>query len=193
VIALTATLLLLWSAFDAPKSLTALSHGLRLLRAPDWRIRTNGSALYVSGPIAAGLGDAVEKAITSTKGLRIVVLDSWGGDTHEAMRIATAIEGNHLSTGVDHRCASACTFIFAAGRERILLPPGKLGFHGCHDVLWYFPCKSGSEEDYLVARGVDRGFAHKALEFDPSSVWFPTVAELLEARVVTGTTIEGHQ
>ena len=131
----------------------------------------------------------MEKAIAVNPGVRIVVLDSPGGFVDEGIRIGHALKQSGLATGVDHRCASACTLAFAAGKDRILLPPGRLGFHGCHDVAWYSYCNIAESEDYLVANGVDVQFVRKAMRVDPRKIWYPDTSELLAARVVTSTAI----
>jgi hypothetical protein len=148
--------------------------------------------LRISGPIDVGLLAAVEKALAGNSAIRIVVLDSPGGDTTEGLRVAETVRHKHLATGVNGECASACTFIFAAGTERILLPSGRLGFHGCRDVFRYFTCSTWQLEDFLVNSGIERAFARKALGVAPEDIWFPTPAELLAAHVITRTSVVEH-
>ncbi len=187
----TALLTVLWATFDVPKSIRALSNARELLREPQWSVRADGYRLRVTGPIDVGLFAAVERALIDNDAIRIVVLDSPGGDLDEAMRVAAMVRLRRLTTGVSRRCSSACTIIFAAGAQRILLPSGKLGFHGCRDALDYFRCVDSEEEDLLVTYGVDRGFVHKALGIAPDMMWFPASTELLAAHVITSTTVPG--
>jgi hypothetical protein len=185
----TALLTLLWATWDVPKSFRAISNAWELLREPQWSVRADGYRLRVTGPIYVGLFPAFEKALADNPAIRIVVLDSPGGDVDEAMRVAAMVRLRRLSTGVNRDCSSACTIIFIAGTERILLPSGKLGFHGCRDTLMDLPCRNSAEEDLLVNYGVDRAFLHKALGIAPERIWFPTPAELLAAHVITSTTV----
>jgi fumarate reductase subunit D len=189
----TAVLTVLWATFDVPKSFRAISNARELLREPQWGVHADGYELRVTGPIDVGLFPAVDKALADNPAIRIVVLDSPGGDVDEAMRVAAMVKLRRLSTGVNRDCSSACTIIFAAGTERILLPSGTLGFHGCRDALAYFPCRNSAEENLLVTYGVDRAFVHKALAIAPESIWFPTPAELLAAHVITSTTVVRYQ
>jgi hypothetical protein len=189
----TAFLTVLWATLDVPKSFRAISYARELLRGPQWSVRADGHRLRVTGPIDEGLSAAVGRALADNPAIRIVVLDSPGGNVDEAMQVAAMVGLRRLSTGVSRRCSSACTIIFAAGTERILLPSGKLGFHGCRDALEYFPCRNTAEEDLLVTYGVDRAFAHKALGIAPERIWFPTPAELLTAHVITSTSVVGHR
>ena len=89
-----------------------------------------------------GIAEAVEQSLAATRSVRIVVFESPGGDIDEAMRIGRDIKQNGLETGVSTECSSACTYSFIAGRERILLPGGQLGFHACKKTVWYFECEN---------------------------------------------------
>jgi len=185
----TAFLTAFWSIFEVPTSFRAIDNARELpfLDSP-WSVRADGHRLRIAGPIYPGLLAAVEKALAGNPAIRIVVLDSPGGDAVEGMRVGDLVKGKHLATGVNRDCESACTYIFAAGTERILLPPGRLGFHGARTSFWEFSVGNWGEE-FLVSYGIDRAFAHKALGIAPASMWFPTPAELLAAHVITSTTV----
>jgi hypothetical protein len=188
VIILTGSGALLWSIGDVPSSVIAISQALPSLHAPRWTVRTRGSALYIRGEIDGGLADAINESLTQTPDIRSAFLDSPGGEVTAAMRIAQMLKARGISTVVRRDCASACTIIFSAGRERLLLSPGRLGFHDCRDViLWYLPCDTRNQENYMISEGVDPRFAQKALAVDSHKIWYPSVAELLRAHVVTDT------
>ncbi len=187
-IALCGMLVLLWSVADVPSSLMALAQAVRPAHLATWSVRTRGTALFIRGEIAAGLGAAVDQALLARPDLRTVFLDSPGGDVGEALRVADVIEAHGLSTVVRRQCASACTALFVAGRERRLLPLGRLGFHACrYAILWYWPCSSREQERRMVAAGIDRRFGREALSVDAHRIWYPPLARLIAAGVVTGT------
>ena len=73
-----------------------------------------------------------------------------------------------------------------AGKQRILRKGGSLGFHrGAFPGSQANDLGSGVERDIYSAAGITKAFIDKALATDNSSMWRPTEAELLSAKVVT--------
>ena len=171
-----------------PDTALAARDGMRLVPGRDWSVVVDGNLLRISGEFTRGIGDSVKAAVDQNQGLRVVVLDSPGGDTGEGLQIARAIKGHALSTAVKNRCSSACTFAFVAGRERILLPNTHLGFHACRQMIWYAECTNKMYEAYFVENGIERRFIRKGMAVPWKSIWYPTVDELIAANVVTRTT-----
>ena len=58
-----------------------------------------------------------------------VLLEGPGGDMVEGIRVALTLWNAGLDTHVDSRCASACTLIWMAGKNRTLGAEGTLYFH----------------------------------------------------------------
>ncbi len=86
--------------------------------------------------------------------------------------------------------ASACTFVFVAGTERLLLSSGRLGFHACRGNTWLDECNKEKDiVEFLKSMGIDEKFAEKGQRVPSSDVWYPTTQELLAAHVITGTEI----
>ena len=127
---------------DVPDTALAVRDGTRLVPGRDWSVVVDGNLLRISGAFTPGVGDSVKAAVDQNQGLRVVVLDSPGGDIGEGLQIARAIKDHALSTAVKTSCSSACTFAFVAGRERILLPTTRLGFHACRQMIWYSECNN---------------------------------------------------
>jgi hypothetical protein len=186
-------LILFCLVLQLPVSAVALSQGARMLHGPLWHVTVDRSVLRISGEFTEGISEAVEQRLSANPAIRIVVFNSPGGNIEEALRVGRAIKDRGLATGVSNQCASACTFSFAAGRERILLAPGKLGFHGCRRMVWFSDCRNGTYVAYMVANGVQRDFITRALSVSPERLWIPTPAELLAAHVITGTTIQARR
>jgi hypothetical protein len=192
VVLITAVPLILFcSVVQVPAVPVALSQGARMFRGPLWHVTPDRRALIVTGEFTKGIAEAVEQSLAATPSVRIVVFESPGGDVEEAMRIGRYIKTNGLETGVATECSSACTYSFIAGRERILLPGAKLGFHACQRVVWYSPCENQKYSNYLLASGIDESFIRRALSVDPLDVWYPRPEELLAAHVITRTRPDG--
>ncbi len=69
------------------------------------------------------------RRIVRRNNIETVVLDSPGGDVYEGLQIAAMIHDQGLSTFVPENalCASACAYLYFAGKERIA--EGDLGVH----------------------------------------------------------------
>ena len=162
-------------------------------RGPLWRVTSDHTLLYVTGEFTKGIAEAIEQSLATTRSVRIVVFDSPGGDIEEALRIGRDIKQIGLATGVSKECSSACTYSFVAGRERILLRGGQLGFHACQKSVWFVGCENQKYSNYLAASGIDEAFIRRALSVAPPDVWYPRVEELLAAHVVTRTRVDGSE
>ncbi len=194
VLLITAVPLILFCLIaQVPATAVALTQVPHLSQGPLWHVSTDQGLLRVTGEFTPGIAEAVEKSLAATRSVRIVVFDSPGGDVEEAMRIGRDIKQIGLATGVSKECSSACTYSFVAGRQRILLPGGKLGFHACQKVVWYFPCENQKYSGYLAASGIDETFIRRALSVDPRDIWYPRPEELLAAHVVTRTRVDGSE
>jgi hypothetical protein len=187
VLLATMPILLISVISEIPSTAVAFQNGIHLVPGKPWNVVADGNILRISGEFTLGVGQAAEHVINSDPNIRIVVLESLGGDIAEGMRIAAAITSHNLSTGVQDECSSACTDAFVAGRERIILPHTLLGFHTCHPMVWNSLCNNAEYESYLVKKGIDRQFAREVLAVPPEKIWYPTEKELIEAHVITRT------
>jgi len=176
------------SLLQVPAVPLVLSRGFH---GPPWRVTVDRRVLIVSGEFTPGIAEAVERSLAANPSVGIVVFESPGGDIEEALRIGLAIKQDGLETGVATVCASACPYSFIAGRERILLPGGKLGFHACRKRVWYFECENQKYSSYLIANGIDETFIRKADSVAPQDIWYPKPEELFAAHVITRTRPDG--
>lgn len=180
------------TVFYAPLADNSMADAIASVGTPPWTVRTDGTALRIGGTIRSGLSKAVETAISENPQLTMVALDSVGGGSAEARSVGRIIKRHQLTTVVSELCASACTEIFAAGRERFLLPPGKLGFHACDPQVWYDNCDIKEEQDYFTSMGIRLWIIQKAEAVPNAGVWYPTTAELIAANIVTGSQLPTH-
>ena len=191
VLATAVPLIFFGFAVQLPSIGYVVSQGAKMARGPLWHVTVDRRVLIVRGEFTHGLADAVEQSLTANRSVGIVVFESPGGDIAEAMRIGRDIEQSGLETGVATECSSACTYSFIAGRERILLPGGRLGFHACRKAVWYIECETKKYSTYLAASGIDEIFIRRALSVNPQDIWYPKAEELLAAHVITRTRPDG--
>ncbi|MDA0961804.1 MAG: hypothetical protein O2898_02680 [Proteobacteria bacterium] len=156
--------------------------------------------------------------------VRVVHLNSYGGELTEARDMADMVTRRGLSTRVTGTCDSACVLIFLAGDQRSLASGAAIGFHrfswaadsvrdfydaNAQDFDWSDPfdlaewlyedtqVKIFEHLNYMLARGVDPGFAIQTLREDSEGMWYPPRAVLIASGVVTdadpeSSDIPGH-
>jgi len=154
------------------------------------QVVVEGDTIRLEGNITSGISDRFAQALAAAPAVRTAVLNSPGGRQGEAERMARAIAARGLNTYAEGVCASACTHLLLAGRERSAEPGTPIGFHQPS-----FPGASRWElsgaieqmgDDYRRA-GVDPAFVERALQTPAQSLWSPPHDELVAARVLTST------
>ena len=80
---------------------------------------------------AARMRDALEQAQKSGRPVRLLRLSSNGGQFQASLEVADVIRGHRLTTVVpaNHRCASGCVTLLAAGLEKIVESGALVGVH----------------------------------------------------------------
>jgi hypothetical protein len=150
------------------------------------RMLNSGTEAEIIGGIKYGATADLEKLLDTYSGVRTLHLDSIGGRIGEGKKLNALIRARSLDTYVEGKCLSACTLAFVAGQQRILRKGGSLGFHrGAFPGSQAKDLGSDVERTIYSAAGITTAFIDKALATDNSSMWRPTEAELLAARVVT--------
>ena len=130
----------------------------------------------------------------------------------EGRLLAALVRKRRLDTYVEYYCASACTQVFVAGRDRAIGQDAQLGFHQAVVVdkdgqakrvrratertlspLLVFGV-NGNDTLRLAYEqaGIDEGFIARVLAQPHSDMWTPTVAELQAAKVVTRLAAPGE-
>ena len=153
------------------------------------RLLRDGTEIELSGGIKFGTAEKLAALLETAPQVRALRLDSHGGRIGEADRIAQIVRARKLITYVSDHCESACTHIFLAGRERWMAAGAKLGFHQPD-----FPGMTAlermtmlrDERATLIAAGLPKSFADRAMATPPSSMWYPSGQALLEAHIISG-------
>lgn len=144
--------------------------------------------------------------------VRVVELNSSGGDYFESFDMAHAIADFELDTRVVGSCESSCAHVFLGGVRRTLARGGRIGFHqstwGADSAESYyddwaaeerwqtpFDMVSWTYEDtqtevydrlmFMIDRGVDPRFAIETLRQPAGGIWYPDRAALLAAGYLT--------
>jgi hypothetical protein len=153
-----------------------------------FRVLRDGRELEFSGGITYGAAKEFQQFIDAMGVVQVVHLNSPGGRVEEADRIGRLLRDRKLSTYVVNDCLSACTHIFLSGRERLISPEGRLGFHQPDAPGLTMEQRRTllvNEEQRLRQLGVTAAFARKAILAPPDNMWYPSVGELIAEHVAT--------
>jgi hypothetical protein len=159
------------------------------------RLLGNGTELEFTGALTVAAVGELDQALARNPGVRVLQLTSEGGVGGPSVRLADKLQARGLVTYVPAYCASACTFIFMAGRARYIAPGARLGFHEAASVHGTGEGDSSYNEAlgrWLVAHGVGADFVAKAISTPHDSMWQPDAATLLKAGVITGIGAPGQ-
>lgn len=173
----------------------------------DTETDVEGEPAEITDEDAARLRDILKKSPEITE----LQLNSVGGSVYAGQEIAGLVLEYGLDTLVDGTCISACVDVFLAGGRRRMTIGSSIGFHqrnwpseAVHQYYrserksrrWATPFEFGSwiyvdtqrevydHLSYMVARGVDPGFAIETLRTDPGGEWFPGRLRLIAAGVL---------
>lgn len=172
---------------------------------PNIYLSADGKTIYLIGSIMDDSFKRFDALLSKSPNVRTLFLSSPGGLTLEARLIAAEVRKRRLSTYVEQYCASACTQLFVAGRERVIGKEGVLGFHQAVGVdrrgratrvnraterklspttVFGVNGNDTLRLAYELA-GIDKGFIDKVLEKSHEEMWFPSAKELTAAKVIT--------
>lgn len=158
----------------------------------DMSVTERGDAISINGMLSAGTADRFEALIRDTPRAKTVLLQSDGGRIYEALRMAAVMRARGLDTRVDRHCASACTLLLLAGKDRSAHRFAQIGFHQ-PDFPGISPTErrefvASNRKDYIAA-GVEQGFVERVMATPPAEMWYPTHAELVAAGALTAEEI----
>ena len=179
--------------------------GPKIEPSPRIFLSADGETIYLVGEISGDTFLRFDALLLTAPKVKTVSLASVGGLVLEARLVSALVRKRKLSTYVEFYCASACTQIFAAGRERVLGKDAKLGFHqgisigsdgktGTSDAVTdrklsptsVFGLSANDTLRYAYqGAGIEQGFIDKVMEVSHDTMWLPTTQELRDARVIT--------
>jgi hypothetical protein len=162
---------------------------LRRVDAYEVRLRKDATELVLVGGVGRGLAGRVKSLFEQNPGIKTVHLNLYkGGRLDEARKLKDLFREKGVTTMVEGACVSACPLAFLGGKERLITPGARLGFHtpmvpGSRPPLDIFLQLSWERD--LRAAGVSQGFAFKVSQTPPKAMWYPDETELLEGGILT--------
>ncbi|MDO6568907.1 hypothetical protein Q4561_17675 [Alteromonas sp. 1_MG-2023] len=156
--------------------------------ATQFRVLNDGTELELYGGIEIGSELLLLEALQQNENVSTIHLHSIGGRLIGALRLADIVKEYNLNTYVKTSCASACTIVYLAGKERLLGEDGVLQFHApalggksLHDNTDLNGAFDGAYKD----AGVPNWFAKKIRNTPNTELWAPSHKELLRAGIVS--------
>lgn len=181
---------------EIPTVINAWRHAATMSEMPpaEFRALRGGTEIEFSGGIHADTAGRLETLLSQNPRVRVIHLNSNGGDLAGGHAMAAIIRSRGLDTYVRSECVSACAAAFLAGRNRLLRDGAKLGFHAPTVVAGGLTGEQAvaNERRKLAEAGLPDWFVARAFSVRGEAVWFPTPDELLSARAITDTTDGRH-
>jgi hypothetical protein len=154
---------------------------------PRWiSLNTILGRIVVHGYLTRSQVSGLEREIAALPGVRTVELDSDGGRLEAARRMAEVVRAHHLDTLVSKECDSACTLVFLAGNRRLLGRNARLGFHTASAGGQPLMTTDAALVEEATRSGVSEQFLRKAYSVPANEMWYPSIRELVAAKVATG-------
>lgn len=144
--------------------------------------------LYLTGAINdRSVDETMEKLRASS--ISYLWINSHGGLTAPAIRLAHYIRDNQTTVVADGQCDSSCAIIFAASPRGIISPGTRIGFHEAESIVEFdTPELRAENERYLDAVsnyykevGMPDWFVTKLAQ---EEFWTPTLIQLIELGLV---------
>jgi ATP-dependent protease ClpP protease subunit len=151
----------------------------------------HGTTISISGEIDETLYDSFAYLGAALKSIDTIELNSPGGNFEYAVLLSQKIQQLNVTTVVRSgaSCASACVYLYSAGKKRIASRNSWFGVHGVRiggDLAWRIITNCSSQDNSLHEQTFSRA-CHKML--DATKVWAQDATEkqfeLLEANGVS--------
>ena len=167
---------------------------------------------YGKQPIKLGHDDRLLKVLEQNKNIKLLKLESSGGNINVAKRMANIIIDAQLDTHVNELCSSSCVRLFLAGNTRTANLGAQIGLHRSSwsadgmeiyyeeykdEYKWETPFEFSSwvygetQKDfyelaeYFSERGVASYVIGKTYRLGADEMWFMRRKELLKSGVLT--------
>ena len=148
-------------------------------------------AILIYGPIRQGLTDAVRQTLDKNPDIKIIAFDSEGGFAFEGRALGRLIRQRGIATYAKEFCASACTFAYAGGINRLSEVKTVFQFHravsaGENKAMSDY-LTNNVDKPFLIEMGLSSQFIEKAMSIYFPRSWQPTMIEMEKGKFVTLT------
>jgi hypothetical protein len=156
-------------------------------RAAVFDVKSHGSYVVFHGEITEASARELEPLLSAPKTQRLVINASNGGFIQPTLRLAKIISDRKLFVVALVQCASACTALLAAAKERAITPTTAVGLHrGTLPGLDRTTQGWKEVESYYKAAGMTPAlFAKMRAHVGTYDLYHPTIRELISGGFVT--------
>lgn len=151
-------------------------------------VSADKKVLLIQGALGDGITEQAQALLDQQPRIKTVSLNSPGGRVREGRALGLLIKSRQLKTYTDRGCFSACTLAYAGGKERLLHPDAKLGFHQYSNDYKSFGSnlKQAQEQDkrWFIDNGVSYQFTKNMFREESEEIWQPSRAEVMQSGLV---------
>ncbi len=155
----------------------------------------DGKAVYAVGYLAPGSFKKLKKIMDANAKADTLIIASPGGLVVEGAMAAHYVRARKLNVVAHYICASSCTMILAAGKERVAKEGTHIGFHRSYSPFSsrYYPKETkgfDAVSDVIFRQSyeksaVDPGFIEKAMKVPSTTLWYPDQEALIRAGILS--------
>ena len=176
------------NSLDGYADLWEIARGHDPIPVAEVALAPDGLSVVMAGPIGTGSTQRLRQVLEHAPQATVVRLDSPGGRLFEGVAIAREIQRRGLDTYAEGECSSACTLVLLAGHERLATRSPHVGFHRASH-----PGPNGA--DVAASRGLMAAYRSAGLSeqfiarvrmVPSTSIWYPSLDELMANAIVTG-------
>lgn len=158
-----------------------------------------GKWVSIDGEIGPHLSEQVTRQLQNHSGAAGILINSPGGLTSEALKVAKLIEQRGLDVRVERRCVSACIGILVSGRRRTAEWNAQIALHAMSIAADRYPTflkvvlnqSRDDFEGYVARHRMPKAWIDQAEAVGPGQVRPTPPPDLLAAGVLTAVTRDG--
>lgn len=151
-------------------------------------LQPDGKTLEITGAMDFGTTRALEAHLSNLPQVRLIRLNTQGGEVQEGLQLHKLIEQQGLSTQTTKECTGPCSIAFLGGEQKYLSENARLGFHNTDTGIIKSPAAdwgfTGKVKDTMASENIPSDFIKHAINTSPEKTWYPSRTELQEAGII---------